>query len=195
MNSIISADQCKSARSTLGLSQAAVARATGINRTQLALFEVRRYVLEDERLRTLRAYFEAGGYQFARDAEAASAATAPATSSDRSANGHPDAKLLDGFIVASGLDEAPVEDMLAEIANNDEAIVQLAALPGRTGFWGGEPIAADRDTSLRLMARNYLLVRGLQGRDVFPRAEPSSDAPPSVATQLRQVLNAVQAPG
>lgn len=188
MNTVLSADQCRAARAALGLSQAAVARATAVNRSQLALFEVRRYVLEDERLRTLRRYFEAGGYAF--DAvPRAQVGHQPAQAGEQSQSAD-DTKLIDGFLVASGLEQEPVEGALAEIAGNDEAIGRLAATPPRTGLWAAGT-TKERDAALRLMARNYLLVRGLQGRSILPDEESSAaEAPPSVAAQLRQVLTA-----
>lgn len=188
MNTVLSADQCKAARAALGLSQAAVARATGINRSQLALFEVRRYVLEDERLRTLRHHFEAGGYTF--DAVVGAQAGHQPAQAGKQSQSVGDTKLVDGFLVASGLEQEPVEGALAEIAGNDETIGRLAATPPRTGLWAAGT-TKERDTVLRLMARNYLLVRGLQGRSVLPDEESSAgEAPPSVATQLRQLLTA-----
>ena len=50
--------QSRAAREQARLSQAKVSRATGVSRTQLALFEVGKYLLDDASLKALRRFYE-----------------------------------------------------------------------------------------------------------------------------------------
>jgi DNA-binding XRE family transcriptional regulator len=60
----ITADQSKSARTALGISQAFTAKTAGINRSQLAFFEVGKYQREPFKLAALRRCYEQLGYSF-----------------------------------------------------------------------------------------------------------------------------------
>ena len=55
---ILTPDVAKQARAAVGLSQSKVAQATGISRTSLALFEVKKYLLDDDTLTTLKQFYQ-----------------------------------------------------------------------------------------------------------------------------------------
>ncbi len=63
-NDEITPNQSRAARHSLGLSQRFIAEETGINRSQLALFEVGRYRLEAFKLLALRNCYERLRYRF-----------------------------------------------------------------------------------------------------------------------------------
>lgn len=171
--SILTAQQSRSARAKLGVSQSTVAKATGINRSQLALFEVQKYLLAGDQLEALREYYEEGGYRFGQG----KALAVPPEASDEDSADEADASdfaARDSFLVGAGLDEEEVEARLQEIAANDEAIASLAQAKALTDFWSGEPVTQGRDEVLRRMARNYALVRALQGRDAPVSGQPGT---------------------
>lgn len=170
--------QSKTARAALGVSQSKVARATGINRSQLALFEVKKYVLDEMKLKALRAYYEAQGYEF--EAPNTSRKSAPNDSQapvSQSAESDPrsmppsDAKVIDRFVVPAGLEDDALEALLDELDTNDRRIDELAQLKPQFD-WLGEPKPGAQAEILRLMARNYLRVRQLQ----FGALEPATGA-------------------
>jgi len=55
---ILTPDEAKQARAAVGLSQSKVAQATGISRTNLALFEVKKYLLDDAALTALKQFYQ-----------------------------------------------------------------------------------------------------------------------------------------
>jgi transcriptional regulator with XRE-family HTH domain len=177
MNSpTMTSTQSKAARAALGISQSKVARATGINRTQLALFEVKKYVLDEAKLSALREYYEAQGYEFeapdttrkstSRDLQAPVARLAEPDAHETHSS---DTKVIDWFVVPAGLEDDALEALLDELDTNDRRIDELA-LQAPQFDWLGEPKPGAQDEVLRLMARNYLRVRQLQ----FGAMEPAS---------------------
>ncbi len=160
----ITSVQSKAARAALGISQSKVARATGINRSQLALLEVQKYLLDDARLNALRAYYEGLGYQFDATAptpDAPGGGPSPLPESD-SQEIRADARVVDGFAVPVGIDGDALEALLDEIDANDQKIVSLAGQKAQFDWFTDKPDAEARDEVVRLMARNYLRVRQLQ---------------------------------
>ena len=122
----ITPNQSRAARHSLGLSQRFIAEESGINRSQLALFEVGKYRLETHKLLALRNCFERLNYRF--DAQG---------------------------------------DIAAKIEENDALIKKLANSPVEHSLWDGEPITTGRDAIIRIMARNYQLMRIQQGNAVI----------------------------
>ncbi len=156
----ITSTQSKAARAALGVSQSKVASATGINRSQFALFEVKKYLLDDAKLKALRTYYEDLGYEFDGNAKgiedvSRSAATVAAQSLQE------DVKVVDRFLVPAGLEEEALESLLAEIDLTDQEIVELAKQPAKFD-WLGDPDLRASQEMLRLMALNYARVRQLQ---------------------------------
>lgn len=160
----LTSTQSKAARAALGISQSKAAQATGINRSQLALFEVQKFLLDDAKLKALRAYYESLGYEF--DAKAtkpgASRDDPRAVSEDIARDAPSDSRIVDRFVVPAGLEDEALEELIDEIDSNDRKIAELAPQQAEIDWFSGEPKPAARDEILRLMARNYLRVRQLQ---------------------------------
>jgi len=165
--------QSKAAREALGLSQSKVARETGINRSTLALFEVNKYLLDDRALHGLRDFYESQGHTFEEAAKPATAATlappqpAPVAAPLAAHEAHEEdsrAPVVDGFAIMSGFDHDEVEAALDQIHANDAAIAEITAQPVKRHWFTDDIITAPSDKALTLMARNYVLIRQLQGR-------------------------------
>jgi len=162
IQSILTPAESKQARRFAEVSQNTVARATGIGRTKLALFEVEKYLLDDATLESLRDYYAGLGYEFAE--EAGSNTEATTTAPERS-KVETSVRLVDGFAVPTGLDFGEVEDALAQIAANDEIIGKLSEQKTEAGWFTDE--TDKRDKAVLLLAQNYLLTRQLQGHDLL----------------------------
>jgi len=167
--------QSKAAREALGLSQSKVARETGINRSTLALFEVNKYLMDDRVLRGLRDFYESHGHTFEEAATPATAATmappqaAPVTPHETHEEAS-HAPVVDGFAILSGFDQDDVEAALDQIHANDAAIAEITAQPVQRHWFSDDIITAPSDKALDLMARNYVLIRQLQGRAIVEAA-------------------------
>ena len=159
----ITPEQSRAARTSLGLSQAFIARETGINRSQLALFEVGKYQLEKYKLLALRDCYLRLGYPL--DGKAPSPVPVKPLPNPNSPPQH----IIDGLLVGKGLTKEAVEGIRAEIALNDASISEFAQKPFKRDWITDEPITEERDAIFRLMARNYQLMRNLQGREPLPR--------------------------
>lgn len=110
---ILTPDEAKQVRATVGLSQSKVAQAIGISRTNLALFEVKKYLLDDTALTSLKQFYQDTGYDFSDsysveqpDSMAESPTDVPK---------HTGIRLMDGYAVPAGLPEEDAEFVLAEI--------------------------------------------------------------------------------
>lgn len=179
---IMTPAEARLAREHVGLSQAKVARATGISRTKLALFEVEKYLLDDATLTALRAYYEDGGYRF-KPVEEGQAMDTPHCADGPT--GRVDAmgfRLVDGFAVPAGIGSDEAEELLAELNKNDARIEALASESAKVDWWSDVPDKEGRDEIVRLMARNYLLTRRLQGDAVFGTASRSNGETPTHGT-------------
>lgn len=125
-NDEITPTQSRAARHSLGLSQRFIAEETGINRSQLALFEVGRYRLEAFKLLALRNCYERLRYRFETQ-----------------------------------------DDITTEIEDNDALIEKLAKSLVEYSIWEGGPVTTERDAIIRIMARNYQLMRIRQANAVI----------------------------
>ena len=161
----LSAHQSRMARKALGLSQNKAANGAGINRSQLALFEVQKYLLDDELLQKLRHFYQEQGYHFESAPQATPGVPLAVQESGQTTHSRADAVLIDGFLVPAGLDHDEVEEALAEIEANDEAIQEIAAGPVEEDWWSGESGNDQRDPALvsRTSDCVYILMNG--GRD------------------------------
>jgi transcriptional regulator with XRE-family HTH domain len=176
MDPATAAQELREARLALGLSQGHVARDTGVNRSQLSLFEARKYLLDRAKLASLRRYYASRGYRFddAKRHLRVLNPTAPGTTSAATVD-QADVDLLDGFVVAGGIDRTRAEAWLNQIAANDTIIQDLFVTPTTTDFWTGDPKTDDRDEAILQMARNYALVRRLHGKEILPAPRPAKD--------------------
>lgn len=159
LKQILSPEQSKDARHLAGASQQTAANAAGVSRTHLALWEVGKYVLADAALKALRDYYTKTGYVFDEDDDG----------ENKETEGTPTLEgfsLIDGFLVPEGLESAHVENILAELAENDVKIAELAATPAESELFGGYCQKVS-DQITQLMARNYVLVQQLRGRETI----------------------------
>jgi len=173
IQAILTPSESRQARRFAEVSQNTVARATGIGRTKLALFEVEKYLLDDATLGALRDYYAGLGYELAESAADNTEATMTAPEGSKAEAG---IKLIDSFAVPAGLDFDDVEDTLAQIAANDELIGELSEQKTETGWFTNEPETDKRDKAVLLLARNYLLTRRLQGHELLGESiEPDTN--------------------
>jgi transcriptional regulator with XRE-family HTH domain len=184
------AQELRDARLALGLSQGHVARDTGISRSQLSLFEARRYLLDRAKLSSLRGYYAKRGYRFddATRHPRVLNPTAPARRSDFFSAEQPDVAMLDGFVVAGAIERTRAEAWLDQIAANDSVIQELLATPASIDFWTGDPKTDNRDEALLQMARNYALVRRLHGREILPAPRSAKDKGPLTGDLVRELF-------
>jgi transcriptional regulator with XRE-family HTH domain len=177
---ILTPDDAKQARAAIGLSQIKVAQATGISRTSLALFEVNKYLLDDEALMKLEQFFEAAGYTFSNS---------PVEQAD-SAAGY---RLMDGFAVLEGFTEDEAESILDDIHANDIEIETLSCQKAGVGFWSEQPKTEGLNQLLVLHARNYVLTRRLQGHALLNNTVRPEDTPLEEITNSMLFNEAVSA--
>ena len=190
MDPATAAYELREARLALALSQGRVARDTGISRSQLSLFEARKFLLDRKKLEALRAYYAKRGYRFDNPAKKSgilnpllqSRAISPPAGSPF------DVDVLDGFAVAGAIDRTRAEAWLNQIAANDETIEELLASPAPTDLWTGDPKTEQRDEALMQMARNYALVRRLHGKEIVPPPRSSKDKTPVTADLVRELF-------
>jgi hypothetical protein len=190
MNPATAAHELRDARLALELSQGQVARDTRIPRSQIALFEGRKYLLDRDKLARLKAYYAKRGYRF-EDVKNGQRVLNPKTPPGQlgASNADPtDIELLDGFAVASGIEPARAEAWLGQIVANDEVIQDLLEMPAPTDFWTGDPKTDNRDEALLQMARNYALVRRLHGKEVLPPPKASKDKTPLTGDLVRELF-------
>lgn len=174
METILTAEQAKEARSKIRLSQAKVAADLGINRAYLSLFEGGKYVFEDSALKSLRSYYQQHGYDF--DITDVPKQTAPKPSAP--------IRVMDGFQVIGAMTEEEAEALLAEYVQNRAKINELCSqVPEESSFsiFSSEVDREDlRDRQyqiLLLMARNFTLVEQLHGREtLLPCSESEAAA-------------------
>jgi|GEM_PF-868959 len=155
-------DQAVMARETLNLSQAKVARDTGINRAYLSQFEGSKRILEDQPLSRLQEYYMSLGW--APSPETSTASVKQLLDSDKH-----NLTIMDGFVVAmeSFSSEAEAEVLLDEYYAIGEEIVELKQQELKRGFFGGLDESEALSDSLRalvLMGRQCEIKQMLQGQ-------------------------------
>jgi len=189
MDSATLAQELRSARLALGLSQGQVSRDTGISRSQLSLFEARKYLLDRSKIGNLRAYYSKRGYRFRDPTKGPSINPAvPSGAGNAESVSDSDIDLLDGFGVAGGIERARAEAWLDQIAANDDVIGELLATPTATHAWSGDPKTEQRDEALLQMARNYALVRRLHGKDILPPPRAAKDTTQLTGDLVRELF-------
>lgn len=182
-------EEARDARSYVSLSQAKVARATGLSRTKIALFEVGKYILDDEGREALRSFYAAQGYEFGSDAPKRGTRDVNVPEAATTAAIESSVRLVDGFAIPPAAEADAVEEALAEVAENEQKIEELATHVARVGWFSEEPDMAYRDEIVRLMARSYWLIRRTQGAELLTRAgESSPDSAPTHGTLAAALL-------
>jgi len=174
---ILTPNEARQARTALGLSQSKAAQGVGMNRSQLALFEVKKYLLDDETLVSLKQFYESQGFTFSGpESDVQPEAVQP--SRPVKSRGSTGIRLIDGFAVPEGIGADEAETLLNELADNDRRIAQLASKKAGVGWWDDAPKKDGLNELLRLHARNYLLTRQLQGHQLLTEEEYSKEAAP-----------------
>lgn len=203
---VLTAEQSRNARDELGLSQRAVASATGLPRNILNLFELQRVLPTGDFLDTLREFYIERGAELPELDDDDPPEPQPADPADPRPDpenpprpGSPDVRVIDGIAVPVGIPEERVEALLDELADIDEEIDGMldepVDFPGYSVFSGPSERAQENQKRLRvLMARSYCIIRELQGRDAIgPCTAPVGEFVEGGATEdqrgwLRQVF-------
>lgn len=187
---ILTPMQSKAARQALGLSQSKVAHETGINRSTLALFEVNKYLMDDRALHALRDFYESHGHAFEEAAKPPVAAVAAPVAALEAYDDPASAPVMDGFAILSGFGRDEVEAALDELHANDAAITEITAQPVKRHWFSDEIDPAPTNKAVALMARNYELIRQMQGR-VFAESANDEGEPQTYGEVLRGQLKAL----
>jgi transcriptional regulator with XRE-family HTH domain len=171
------AQQAKTARVNVQLSQGRVASDLGINRSYLSQFESGKLLFDDATLNRLRDYYSKCG------ARLESVTHAPSPQLEHDGQEGSTLHLRDGFLLPPEADEHHIDALLAEYAENRRRIVDICNIDlSNSGFFG---FGVDEDKgnkraeeALNFMARNYAIVEELQGHEIIyfnPNQASSSD--------------------
>lgn len=174
-NTILNPDDAKQARAAVGLSQSKVAQATEISRTNLALFEVKKYLLDDDTLKKLKQFYQDAGYDFSDNLTVQQPVSAQDPIIDV-----PDEtglRMMDGYAIPAGLPEDEAESILSEIGANDLEINELFNQKSGVGWLSGEPKTEGLNRLLVLHACNYVLTRRLQGHELLNKEVRTEQTP------------------
>lgn len=151
---ILNPDDALYAREMLNLSQAKVAKDTGLSRSYLSQYESGKRVLEDKWMRALKGYYENLGWVAPEPKE-------------------PDemdvclVRSRDGFVISEDLTDKTVESLLDEYYSNAERIEGIQQSELRRGFFGG----IDEENSMKsvlaitlLSHRQFIIKQLLHGQ-------------------------------
>lgn len=179
-NTILNPDDAKQARAAVNLSQSKVAQATGISRTNLALFEVKKYLLDDNALTKLKQFYQDAGYDFPVNStvEQSVSALEPVTDPSKATG----LRLMDGYAVPAGIPENEAETILNTILTNDTEIETLSSKKSGMNWWTEKPKTDGVNRLLALHARNYVLTRRLQGHELLNNTVRTEDTPSEEVT-------------
>ena len=172
---ILTPDAAKQARAVVGLSQSKVAQATGVSRTSLALFEVNKYLLDDDTLTKLKQFYQDAGVDFPVNSTVEQPVSAPEPVTDTLEE--TGLRLMDGYAIPAGFPEDEAESILSEIGANDFEINELFNQKSGVGWLSGEPKKEGLNILLKLHARNYVLTRRLQGHALLNKEVRTEDTP------------------
>lgn len=188
----LSPDLSKRARRELGLSQADVIKATGIQAYKLKQWEGRGLTIELLDIRKLADFYESQGIDLAELAEHISQAVRTFAGGPADA---PRAALQDGFtynprpgfVFNDQLAPELVDSLMERMEANDERIAALTGEAFNTGFFGD--VTADTEAKAReliaTLAENHVIFRALQGRNVVSVAR---DEPKTIGEYLGKML-------
>jgi len=179
-STILTPDEAKHARAAVRLSQNKVAQATGISRTHLALFEVKKYLLDDDTLTKLKQFYREEGYDFTDN----SSVEQPVSISKQVPDVQESTglRLMDGYAIPEGISEEEAELILSKISENNIEIVELASKKSDVNWWSEKPKTERLNRLLILHARNYLLTQRLQGHELLNNTTCTENTPPEDIT-------------
>lgn len=168
MQTLLTAQQAKQARSTVNLSQGKVANDLGLNRTYLSQFESGKYLFDDQTLESLHDYYSEHGWD------------TPVTDMEPQQVIHSDIRIKDGFVIPAASEEDIIELLLEDYLDNRRKIQKLTAQKVERGFFGGvneEALENQLNQIKQLMAENYLIVEQLHGHNhILPIPKLDKDA-------------------
>jgi len=174
----------KAARRELGLSQADVIAATGIQAYKLKQWEGRGLTIELADIRKLTDFFEIQGISIAElaDHHAGKLGTREAANADDATRG---LRLLQagftynprpGFVISGQLETEVVDSLMERMEANDDRVAGLIGEAFKTGFFGdlSEDTEAKARELIANLAENHVSFRALQGRNIVSvgRDEP-----------------------
>ena len=131
----LTTNHARAARESLGLSQAAVCRETGISRNIMSAFEQRKIVLGDEMQNRLVEFFAERGVEVAGALDGPTAGIAVDEGVAISPAQVRDYQIVDGFCVPSGLDPDRVEELLVQLDKVGSDISVLKSTACTTGMF------------------------------------------------------------
>ncbi|MGN8159490.1 helix-turn-helix domain-containing protein [Salinisphaera sp. SWV1] len=165
---ILTPSQSRDARDQLALSQGRVAADTGVSRAYLSQFECGKLALRSAELKLLREFYASRGVEFM---------LAPAD--DPAEPGPSGPRVRDGFLIPDTLTRDEADDLLNMLVENDEQARKrlMADAPNDSVLPGKNMRASAREAreAINLMARNWLLVLRLHGREFDPLIESKSN--------------------
>lgn len=158
MNILIPSEAIE-ARETLNLSQALVARETGMNRSYLSQFESGRRILEDRWQRKLRDHYVSMGWEQNRRQADSESPVGPAPC--------PGITIRDGFVIAETAAEDDLDGLLDEYHECTRLTDELGQAKLKRGFFDDldeEGALAQAKQYFVLTARLHAIVRELHGQ-------------------------------
>lgn len=189
-------DLSKRARRELGLSQADVIKATGIQGYKLKQWEGRGLSIELVDIRMLADFYEEQGVDLAelidhinrsnsagREGQADKAAEArPALQDGFTYNPRP------GFMISDQLAPEVIDTLMERMEANDERVSELTAEAFKSDFLG---ISSDTEAKVRellgTLAESHVIFRCLQGRNIV---SPLRDDPKTIGDYLAKMMQA-----
>lgn len=189
-------DLSKRARRELGLSQADVIKATGIQGYKLKQWEGRGLSIELVDIRMLADFYEEQGVDLAelidhinrgnsagREAQADKAPEArPALQEGFTYNPRP------GFMISDQLAPEVIDTLMERMEANDDRVAELTEEAFTNGFLG---ISADTEAKVRellgTLAESHVIFRCLQGRNIV---SPLRDEPKTIGDYLAKMMQA-----
>lgn len=178
-------DVSRLARQELGLSQAAVSQASGVQAYIIKQWEAGRFRPPVAALEKLAAYYEAEGVNLEAIREhlspgAAANPVAPAAEPRDLAAGFTQ-NARPGFFIAEGLSADLLGRLMERMEANDDRIAELTAKSFENSFFGG--LTEATETHLRelmgTLAESYLLFRLMQGRNIVAKTAKQGRAEPN----------------
>ena len=184
-------DLSRLARQELGMSQAIVSKASGVQAYVIKQWETGRFRPPAAALEKLAAFYEAEGV----DLEAIREHLSPGSIANPVARGSEPRELgagfthsaRPGFFIAEGLPTDLVGRLMERMETNDDRIAELTAKSFENSFFGG-PTGATETYLRELMgtlAESYLLFRLMQGRNIVAKtARQGRDEPNTIGEYL-----------
>lgn len=169
INSLITAEEARRARTSLYLSQSKISGAIGVHRTKYALFEVKRYIFTEKEQLTLKKHFESLRYVFPER---------PTMKKPPS----PKFRIIKGIAVPNRISTEKANKALAQVSKNDDYIESKTDEVAGLHWFTDElkPEAANK--MIELMAYNYCHLRWLMGLDRLVGDDFSADMEPEETT-------------